>query len=45
MKKVLLSVLLSVFIMIIVPILIVSFFELKNNALSTEPVTVSPANQ
>ena len=43
MKKILISMAISVFIMLIIPLLIVSFVKPHNNAISTEPIAPTEA--
>lgn len=43
MKKIFLSVLVSLFIMFVVPMILVWIFEPRDNAFSTQPVTPTPA--
>ncbi len=42
MKKILISLVVSLFIMFVVPMLMVWLFEPKDNAFSTQPVTPEP---
>ena len=42
MKKIIISVLVSIFIMIVIPFIIVELSEPHNNATSTEPIAPTP---
>lgn len=42
MKKILVSLMVSLFIMFVVPMIMVWLFEPKDNAFSTQPVTPAP---
>lgn len=42
MKKIIISVLVSIFIMIVIPFIIVELFEPHNNATSTQPIAPTP---
>ncbi len=42
MKKILISLVVSLFIMFVVPMIMVWLFEPRDNAFSTEPVTPAP---
>ena len=43
MKKILISLMVSLFIMFVVPMIMVWLFEPKDNAFSTQPITPAPA--
>lgn len=42
MKKILISILISVFVMLVIPYIIVELSEPHNNATSTEPIAPTP---